>query len=251
MPVEFMNSPTSSSKKFCSGNTVPQQPGGIGGEFAAGTVGEVKKTKKKSKEKGKANPTTMIPPLPTYPVPDKSLSNPLFCKDFPNGWDTLNSEVPDLVQSAIAALHSSINRQLPLKNGVMTNLGELQTVLASAECKPLQLYTDPTKLMFNLHCVSFLLTKFGDSRGHRLQLGIVQEDTDNTEKERHLPSENYPKKFVSYLVGNEYDNYTDKVVVWIRLSYAMGEGFNFSLYNTHSKSHRPYNCYKGIHRNKG
>ncbi|KAI1421524.1 hypothetical protein F5Y12DRAFT_718382 [Xylaria sp. FL1777] len=266
MPIEFLNS-SATTKRFRSDTSVPLQPGGSGGQFAAATaVGKKAESTVKGEPLTEVNTgvkaeygtgqtdkinlgqipaipgsgsTTSPPSLPVYPEPDKREAKRLLLQTFPNRYISTRSTLHNMSTSALIALEYGINYQLGKKTGLYTTNKELVSLLRSEACAAIAPYAN-SKDNFDIHCLNLLAQVWGETHGYKVQLGVVHEDAAQAIQMKEAP--NSELILAAYLVGSKYDKATDKFVVWVRLTNA--EDFEAKLLNPYNKL--PYNNYRGL-----
>lgn len=291
MPIEFLNSSATTTKKFRSDTSVPLQPGGSGGQFAAATstvssggaaqtdkdtdfddsltLPAYKKPKNTAPTMGGTAPAqaTQVPTpktapkggkntdlgtgavsLRVFPNPSRRKARDAFGASFSGAmWTSTNVDYRYLYSAACQALSESINNQIAKPN-LHTTPEALDDLAKSPACAALHpfMYTNDTDF-FDIYCVAYLLNVFGEQRGEKLQLGVVQEDPKAEQPYLLRPTEGGPSKrrFAAFLVGSKYNKDPDKTVVWIRLQ--MRDNYQRRLQNDYS-GNLNYNSYDSVSR---
>ncbi|KAI1152635.1 hypothetical protein F4825DRAFT_302893 [Nemania diffusa] len=175
--------------------------------------------------------------LRLYPDPSRQEARTRFMDDFPHGWLSTPTELQSMLTTAMTALEFSINHQFTVITNMRTTQQELNG-LAQAQASLQPYIQTPGQNRFDIHALSRLVDAFGEYRGYRLQLGVVQEEA-NIANELQLPG---AKKFAAYLVGSKFSQAVDKMVVWVRLAQVQKyPGYLLNDYNGVA-----YNCFKGV-----
>ncbi|KAI1433874.1 hypothetical protein GGR50DRAFT_454346 [Xylaria sp. CBS 124048] len=188
---------------------------------------------------GTAKHALVTPTLRVYPDPDQRQAKDLFMKAFPSGWYSSPVEVQFLYTSALIALPFSLKHQLPDSN-VLTSYNELKALSETPECSAMKPFMDLRRDIFDMHCMNHILGIFGEQRGLKLQLGIVQENPNA--REEVIVTGGVRPKSVAYLVGSKFNSDPDRIIVWVRISHV--SAFTPNLANPYNNL--TYNCYHGI-----
>ncbi|KAI0533654.1 hypothetical protein GGR58DRAFT_506123 [Xylaria digitata] len=257
MPIEFLNG-SSTEKKFRSDRSMPLQPGGSGGQFAAATVVVPEQkdettssesdpfsqdststhlttpeaTPKKMPMHDPAATATTDNPLRVRPDPEQLDAHAKFQKDFPGSYYETNAILKYTANSGPVALDFSINHQLA-KYNLKSSQKELNDILKSEKCRPLWPYIKLKEDNFDVHCLNLLLEAWGENHQVKLQLGLVQSFMFGSP-----PQEGN----AAYLVGSKYHASPDKLVVWVRTTYDA----NLTRPLNNPYCNHPYNTYKGL-----
>ncbi|KAI1173564.1 hypothetical protein F4777DRAFT_600480 [Nemania sp. FL0916] len=271
MPIEFLNgSDGSAPRKFRSDVSLPLQPGGSGGQFAAATVPQQQAPAPQQADgfynAGAAPDNSnnnnwdndFFAPVPAaaplektmqrvFPDPDKGEAKRRFIAAFPRAWTTTPTDQPHLRFTALRALEFSLNKQLSNIIGPVTH-ADLDTVCHGHP--DLQRFFTLSGLTdFDMHDLNLLAQLFGEMRGVKIQLGVVQEQVGPQDQFTLPIDQEINIRFDAALVGSRYNTAPEKYVVWVRVVNLQDIAQNRNppppLYNPYNRD-ALYNCYQGL-----
>ncbi|KAI0160555.1 hypothetical protein GGR57DRAFT_499236 [Xylariaceae sp. FL1272] len=230
MPIEYLNSeqPVMKKIKFDTNHTVHLKPGGIGGQFGAAFEPEKPQITEKMEKKEQRFPLWIQMKNADL---DMDEAEKQFKSSFPRGWDKWDHNKPNtMVGAALQSLRGSINRQL---RGHKVEREELKQLLQDEKCAIIKQFWDPASDVFYVEYLAYLLQVWGEKKGLKLHLGIVQEDPSKANTDPH-----YPKKFVPWLIGDGQKLDPKSIPIWVRLTYDETKPMSFtgpsSSYNTYN-----------------
>ncbi|RYC56983.1 hypothetical protein CHU98_g9227 [Xylaria longipes] len=98
---------------------------------------------------------------------------------------------------------------------------------------------------FDINCLAYLLQVFGEKHGEKLQLGVVQEDPNKTQKYPlpSTPGATGKGPYAASLAKSPYDMDPDKIVIWVQVRVT--EHWTRRLVSPYSKLE--YNTYDAIY----
>ncbi|KAI0466156.1 hypothetical protein F4859DRAFT_333706 [Xylaria cf. heliscus] len=192
--------------------TMPATAGTTGGNTMTQTAGGTTTAQPQG--------TTAFTSLRVYPNPSRRRGRDWFGNQFAGKlWSSSNVDYKFLFSSACQSLARSINSQAAANQALQTTPQALSDLAKTSAGQPLHqyMYTQNNDF-FDIHCVAYLLQTFGEQRGAKMQLGVLQEDAE-AKVPYLLPvyPQASPRRFAARLVGSQYDKDPEKVVVWIRL----------------------------------